>query len=159
MVRRVAFGSVAWRLGAPLLVIAVSSLAWAQSHATAAEKYLFAAANRERREQGLSPLKWNEPLALAARAHAKEMARQNEVSHRLPGEVALPGRASKAGAHFRWLSENIVQSPDAASAHSQFMKSPVHRANLLDADMNAVGIGVVARRGQLFVVEDFAQTK
>lgn len=115
--------------------------------------------NRERRAAGLPPLKWNEPLTIAARAHAKEMARQNTVSHRLPGEAALPGRAAKAGAHFSWLSENIVQSRDAAGAHSQFMKSAAHKANLLDADMNAVGIGVVERHGQLFVVEDFAQRK
>src|SRR4029077_11262418 len=97
--------------------------------------------NRARRPVALPPRKGTEPLAIAARAHAKEMAHQNTVSHRLPGEAALPGRAAKAGAHFSWLSENIVQSRDAAGAHSQFMKSAAHKANLLDADMNAVGIG------------------
>jgi len=140
-------------------MFAISGAAWAQTQATRPERYLFEAANRERRAAGLPPLKWNEPLAIAARAHAKEMAHQNTVSHRLPGEAALPGRAAKAGAHFSWLSENIVQSRDAAGAHSQFMKSAAHKANLLDADMNAVGIGVVERHGQLFVVEDFAQRK
>jgi uncharacterized protein YkwD len=140
-------------------MFAISGAAWAQTQATRPERYLFEAANRERRAAGLPPLKWNEPLTIAARAHAKEMARQNTVSHRLPGEAALPGRAAKAGAHFSWLSENIVQSRDAAGAHSQFMKSAAHKANLLDADMNAVGIGVVERQGQLFVVEDFAQRK
>jgi uncharacterized protein YkwD len=140
-------------------MFAISGAAWAQTQATRPERYLFEAANRERRAAGLAPLKWNEPLTIAARAHAKEMAHQNTVSHRLPGEAALPGRAAKAGAHFSWLSENIVQSRDAAGAHSQFMKSAAHKANLLDADMNAVGIGVVERNGQLFVVEDFAQRK
>jgi uncharacterized protein YkwD len=140
-------------------MLAIAGPARAQTQATPAEKYLFEAANLERKKVGLPPLKWNEPLAIAARAHAKEMARQNTLSHRLPGEAALPGRAAKAGAHFTWLSENVVQSRDAAGAHSQFMKSPAHRANLLDADMNEVGIGVVERHGQLFVVEDFAQRK
>lgn len=140
-------------------MLAIAGPARAQTQATPAEKYLFEAANLERKKVGLPPLKWNEPLATAARAHAKEMARQNTLSHRLPGEAALPGRAAKAGAHFTWLSENVVQSRDAAGAHSQFMKSPAHRANLLDADMNVVGIGVVERHGQLFVVEDFAQRK
>lgn len=140
-------------------MLAIAGPARAQTHATPAEKYLFEAANRERKKAGLPPLKWNEPLAIAARAHAKEMARQNTLSHRLPGEAALPGRAAKAGAHFTWLSENIVQSRDAAGAHSQFMQSPAHRANLLDGDMNTIGIGVVERHGQVFVVEDFAQRK
>src|SRR5689334_6335404 len=153
MVRAGSWGAILFGM------FAISGAAWAQTQATRPERYLFEAANRERRAAGLPPLKWNEPLATAARAHAKEMARQNTVSHRLPGEAALPGRAAKAGAHFSWLSENIVQSRDAAGAHSQFMKSAAHKANLLDADMNAVGIGVVERHGQLFVVEDFAQRK
>ncbi len=140
-------------------VLAIGAPAWGQAHATAAERYLFEAANRERKTAGLHALQWNEPLAMAARAHASQMARHNEVSHRLPGEAALPGRAAKAGAHFTWLSENVVRSPDAAGAHSQFVKSPAHRANLLDADMNVVGIGVFERHGDMFVVEDFAQRK
>jgi uncharacterized protein YkwD len=140
-------------------MLVIPAPARAQTHATPAERYLFAAANRERRAAGLHVLQWNEALATAARAHAKEMARHNEVSHRLPDEASLPGRAAKAGAHFSWLSENVVQSRDAPAAHSQFMKSPAHKANLLDADMNTVGIGVYERHGQLFVVEDFAQRK
>ena len=39
------------------------------------------------------------------------------------------------------------------------MKSPPHRANILDKDMNSVGIGVVEQRGQLFAVEDFSQER
>lgn len=140
-------------------MLAIPAPVLAQARATPAERYLFAAANRERKAAGLRALQWNQPLAMAARAHAREMARHNEVSHRLPGEASLPGRADKAGAHFSWLSENVVQSHDAASAHSRFMKSPAHKANLLDAEMNTVGIGVFELHGELFVVEDFAQRK
>jgi uncharacterized protein YkwD len=50
-----------------------------------------------------------------------------------------------------------VQAAAAAAAHSQFMKSAAHRANILDADMDIASIGAVERNGQLFVVEDFAQ--
>jgi len=39
------------------------------------------------------------------------------------------------------------------------MKSSAHRANILDSDMNSIGIGVAERGGQLFVVEDFARAK
>jgi len=87
------------------------------------------------------------------------MAAQRNVAHTLPGEPSLPGRATHAGAHFSWLSENIVESTDAATAHSQFMNSPTHRANILDSDMDTVGIGIVDRGGSLFVVEDFEKAK
>jgi uncharacterized protein YkwD len=39
------------------------------------------------------------------------------------------------------------------------MKSVNHRANILDADMNSIGVGVAERGGQLFVVEDFADLR
>jgi uncharacterized protein YkwD len=102
---------------------------------------------------------WNEALADAAEKHASEMARQNSVAHTLPGEPSLASRASKAGARFSWISENIVQSASAVGAHEQFMKSPNHRANILDSDMDSIGIGVAERHDQLFVVEDFAKKK
>ncbi len=140
-------------------LLALSTVLWAQPGASAKERKVFEAANRERREQGLPALKWNSALAAAARAHAKEMARHDEVSHRLPGEPSLPSRAARAGAHFTWLSENVVKARSAAEAHTQFVKSPAHRANLLDRDMNLVGIGAVERGGQWFVVQDFAQKK
>lgn len=87
------------------------------------------------------------------------MARQDSVSHTLPGEPSLASRATKAGARFSWISENIVQSTSVAGAHEQFMKSPNHRANILDGDMDSVGIGIAERHGQVFVVEDFAKIK
>jgi hypothetical protein len=48
-----------------------------------------------------------EALANAARKHAQLMAEKGIVSHQLPGEPNLPSRAKAAGAHFRWISENI----------------------------------------------------
>jgi hypothetical protein len=35
------------------------------------------------------------------------------------------------------------------------MHSPSHRRNILDPQMNALGVGVVERRGTLYAVEDF----
>ncbi len=39
------------------------------------------------------------------------------------------------------------------------MQSHNHRANILDPDMNSIGIGIVESQGQLFTVEDFAQLR
>src|SRR6266849_2979827 len=61
----------------------------AQQKPTGAEQALFDSANRERIAQGLSPLKWDNTLALAARKHALLMAQKNYLSHQFPGEPAL----------------------------------------------------------------------
>lgn len=147
-------------LGAVLIAAqAFAGVSRAQT-TSAAERILFQSVNRERRAAGLPMLRWDDALASAARQHAGVMASQRSVAHTLPGEPSLPGRATQAGAHFSWLSENIVEASDAVTAHTQFMNSPTHRANILDSDMDTVGIGIVAdRSGRLYVVEDFEKAK
>jgi uncharacterized protein YkwD len=129
----------------------------AQSPAVLTERNLFSAVNQARRSQGLAPLRWDESLAAAARRHAAVMAEHRSAQHDFGGEPALSARVRQAGAHFSWLSENVTQGPTSEFIHTQFMHSPSHRANILDMDMNSIGIGVVEQRGQLFAVEDFAQ--
>jgi len=104
-------------------------------------------------------LKWDGSLARAAQQHATAMARQNTLSHQFSSEPSLPARAAHAGVYFISLSENVAQGPDAANISDQWAKSPQHRQNLLDPDMNVIGIGVVERNGELFAVEDFAKIK
>lgn len=115
-------------------------------------------ANRDRAARGLPPLKWSEALAEAAHQHAVRMAQQNALSHQFPGEPALADRASRAGARFSSLAENVALGPSAESIHQQWMYSPPHRANLLDPDLDSVGIAVEDRDGTLFAVEDFSAT-
>jgi hypothetical protein len=117
---------------------------------------LFESANHERAAQGLAPLKWSATLATAARQHALRMAAQNTLSHQLPGEPAMVDRASQAGARFSSLAENVAEGPSAESIHQKWMSSPPHRANLLDAQLDSVGIAAAERDGVLFAVEDFS---
>ena len=119
--------------------------AYGQTSTLRAERDLFASVNQARRAQGLPQLRWDEALATAA--------------HGFEGEPSLSARVKQAGVHFSWLSENVVQGPSPEFIHAQFMKSPPHRANVLDKDMDSVGIGVVEQRGQLFAVEDFSQER
>ena len=131
----------------------------AQSKAASPERELFNATNRERLAHGLPALQWNDALAVAARKHANEMASKDTLSHQFPGEPSLPGRVKQAGAHFVWFSENVALGPNTSIIHTEFVKSPPHRANILDTDMNVMGIGIVERNGQLFAVEDFSKAK
>jgi len=152
------------RLGTRLAAVGMVGimLCWAAYGETIelrAERDLLASVNQARRAQGLSPLRWDESLAAAARRHAEVMAERGTAQHGFEGEPSLSVRVKQAGAHFAWLSENVTQGPTPDFVHTQFIKSPPHRANILDRDMDSVGIGVVERGGQLFVVEDFSQAR
>jgi len=87
------------------------------------------------------------------------MAAQRSLSHGFPGELSLPSRARRAGARFSWLSENVAAGPNTENISEQWMESPNHRANLLDADMDTIGAGVAERNGVIFAVADFSKAK
>jgi Cysteine-rich secretory protein family len=136
--------------------ILVFSLAAARAQEPGLAQALFESANQARAAQGLAALKWSATVAAAARQHALRMAARNMLSHQLPGEPGMADRASQAGARFSALAENVAEGPSARSIHEQWMNSPPHRANLLDAQLDTVGIGVAERNGVLFAVEDFS---
>jgi uncharacterized protein YkwD len=132
---------------------------YGQTPTLRAERELFGSINQVRQAQGLPQLRWDESLATAARRHAEVMAEHGSAQHVFAGEPSLSARVKQAGAHFSWLSENVNQGPSTDFIHVQFMKSPPHRANVLDRDMDSIGVGVVSLGGQLFVVEDFSQAR
>ncbi len=133
--------------------------AYSQTPVLRAERELFASVNQARRAQGLAPLRWDQSLATAARRHAGVMAEHGSAQHGFEGEPGLSARVKQAGARFGWLAENVAQGPTPEFIHVQLMKSPPHRANILDRDMDSIGIGMVEQRGQLFVVEDISQAR
>jgi uncharacterized protein YkwD len=147
------------RLLAALVTVMLCWCAYGQTLVIRAERELFASVNDARLAQGLAPLQWNESLAAAARRHAEIMADHGTAQHGFEGEPSLSARVKLAGVHFAWLSENVTQGPTPVFIHTQFMHSPSHRANILDRDMDSIGIGIVERGGQLFAVEDFSQVR
>jgi hypothetical protein len=86
------------------------------------------------------------------------MAAHEAISHQFPDEPALAQRAASAGLAFSLVSENVAEAPSAVEIHQMWMNSEHHRENLLDPAVDAVGIRVIARNGQLYAVEDFAKT-
>jgi hypothetical protein len=150
------------RAAAALLAVLVVLPASLRAQARApgplgAERVLFEAANRERAERKLPALRWDDALARAAREHAALMARVGAISHQFPGEPGLSQRVTQAGVRFTLVAENVGEAPDVDELHSLWMKSPGHRANLLEPRSNAAGIAVVRRKGQYFGVQDFAR--
>jgi uncharacterized protein YkwD len=125
---------------------------------TIAEQYLLAAANEARANQGLSPLHLDPVLTEASVAHAREMANHEDISHQFNDEPDLAERGASAGAHFSLISENVGEAPSSVIIHDLWMHSAGHRANLLDPNVDSIGIAVIARDNQLYAVEDFAST-
>ncbi len=118
---------------------------------------LFAQANQSRVEQGAGPLKWDAGLAAAALAHCRRMAAEGEIAHRYGGEADLADRAGQAGAHFSLIEENIALGSYAEQIHAGWMHSPGHRANLLNPNVDHVGIAVVRANGVYYAVADYAR--
>ena len=130
--------------------------AYAQDDTGAAAHRIFELTNRDRVTRGLRPLHWNESLAAAAQAHAERMAGERSLEHEYAGEGNVAARAAQAGAHFQAIAENIATAYSPDAIEEAWMHSTPHRTNILDPQMNALGVGVVSRGGNLFAVEDFA---
>ena len=148
--------SRAWSSSLLLVASAFPLQSQSLSMPTVAERFLLAAANQDRAARGLSQLHFDARLASAARQHAFEMARRRGISHKFPGEQDLAARAGEAGVHFSLVTENVAEAPDSSEIHELWMKSEGHRANLLDPNVDAVGIAVVELQGEYYAVEDFA---
>lgn len=116
---------------------------------------LLALVNRSRAEAGLKSLQWDNRLADAANEHAQLMSAKGELSHQFPGEPDLANRLIPK-LRLDQAGENVFYDASLKSAHEAFMKSPNHRANLLNPAYDSIGIGIVELAGLLFIVEDFA---
>ncbi len=118
---------------------------------------LFAMANATRAQQGQGRLEWDETLAAAAMKHCLRMAAEGPISHRYSGEPDLTERAGLAGAHFSLIEENIAVGPYPGKIHQEWLESQGHRENLLNPQIDRIGVAVVAAQGVLFAVADYAR--
>jgi uncharacterized protein YkwD len=124
-----------------------------------AERELLKMANADRTRAGLPPLKMDEGLVQAARAHAAKMASQNKLSHQFSGEPSLTDRISATSTlHLARAGENVALATTAEDAHDALMSSPPHRENLLNASYNVAGFGVFRSGNRLYVAQDFGRS-
>ncbi|HYK37434.1 CAP domain-containing protein [Alloacidobacterium sp.] len=137
------------------LLLLTATATRAQQFPNDQQQKLLELTNQARIEQGLPPLHWDPSLAAAAQAHAQKMFDQHSLSHQLPGEPDLQARAAEAGAHFREIAENVAMGNGAEGVQKEWMKSPPHRANILDPRLTNIGIGVVEHAGYWYAVVDF----
>ena len=146
---------------ATIIVLCIVSTSYAAPAPAArpsnsAEQMLYDAVNRERASLGLRQLQWDTALANAARLHTTLLADHDALSHRFAGEADLQTRLRMAGATFRLVAENVAQAPDVSTLHISWMNSPPHRANILDPQVDSIGIAIERRGEEYFATQDFA---
>lgn len=132
--------------------------------AATAERRLYELIGNERRRLGLPELATDTKLAQVARAHDRDMQRTGFVGHVSPTTGNASDRLRKAGIPATRLLENVARAYSVEDAHSGLMASPGHRRNILDPDVQSLGIGVVVRdlgddTVELYVTELFTSTK
>jgi uncharacterized protein YkwD len=103
--------------------------------------------NLERSRRELEPLRSAVRLRDAATHHSADMVRRGYFGHLTPGGAGLAARLARVGLRPAAAAENIAWGlgaySTALSIVDGWMRSPVHRANILSRRYTFVGIGVV----------------
>lgn len=103
-----------------------------------------AAINAYRREKGLKPLRLNVELTNAAKAHSRDLAKWDRISH-FGSDGSNPGdRVKREGYNARLAAENVGTGQ---ATFDEVMKgwkaSPGHNKNLLLPDAQHIGVALV----------------
>ncbi|MET9603400.1 CAP domain-containing protein [Streptomyces sp. NPDC006459] len=114
--------------------------------ATVAVQRILELVNEERAKAGLSPMKLNPLLSRAAQGHSDSMARTGIYDHRESDGSGPGDRIRRAGySSMSMWAENIHHRKDSPEViMADWMKSADHRRNILDRNLNEIGIGVDA---------------
>jgi hypothetical protein len=98
--------------------------------------------NQERAKNGLAPLKGNAELNYAADKYAEVMAQRHVLSHTGPDGSTPRDRAKAVGFEAQTIGENIaVGQKTPEQVVDAWMKSPGHRANILNPRYTEIGVG------------------
>ena len=119
-----------------------------------AEQFMLTLINEERAQAGLNPLSFNGDLNESAEDHSDWMLDSGQFSHRGEGGSDVQERAVEAGyalegnwaigENIGWQSERGAPGieDDVRDIHESLMNSPGHRANILSANYDEIGIGI-----------------
>lgn len=109
----------------------------------AAEREMLALINHDRARHNLAPVVADPRLAEVARAHSRDMAEHDHVSHVSPRTGTTMDRVLRAGLRPALVMENVGRGYSAEEAETGFLASPGHRSNILDRRVRRVGVGIV----------------
>lgn len=113
------------------------------SDLTADEKEMIQLLNKERANNGLSPLQVDMKLENVARVKAQDLVKNNYFNHNSP-TYGTPFQMMKSfGINYRSAAENLAQNWTVAAGHKMLMDSSGHRANILNPSYEYVAIAIV----------------
>lgn len=100
--------------------------------------------NQSRLSYGESPLIRNAQLDQAARMKAEDMSAKQYFSHNSPQGVTPWYWFKKVGYQFLYAGENLaINFNDSHSVQEAWLRSPSHRANILNVDFTEIGLAAV----------------
>lgn len=99
--------------------------------------------NQERVKRGLTALKGDPEIAVVARKHSADMFARGYFSHYTPEGVDPFTRMKKGHVRFLTAGENLALAQTLTIAHNGLMKSPGHRANILNPAFGRLGISIL----------------
>ena len=106
--------------------------------------------NSDRRAAGLHGLSTQADAQRKAQAWAEKLARENKLYHsNLPDGIKV-----------KWCSigENVGYGPSVPTIEDAYMKSPGHKANILNTKWNGAGVGYAMNGNRVYTVQVFIKT-
>ena len=99
--------------------------------------------NAERAKAGCGPLEVNATLTAVAQAHSQDMATNNYFDHNSQDGRTPFDRMTAAGYRYSTAAENIAAGQRTPQdVMTAWMNSPGHRANIMNCDAKAIGVGM-----------------
>lgn len=123
------------------------------------EKVIYHLINGARVSHGIQPLVWSEKSRTTAYSHSKDMAINNYFAHDSLNGDSSKERMIKGGIAGSYYAENIAagyQNP--FEIHSALMHSSGHRKNILNTQVDHLGVGVyylATSKYKYYITEDF----
>lgn len=97
--------------------------------------------NDERASNGCDPVHVDDRLTAAAQEHSQDMSDRDYMAHENPDGEGPGERANRHG-YGAWGAENVAKGQQSAEqVMNAWMNSPGHRANILNCDLEAIGVG------------------
>ncbi len=124
------------------------------------EQQVIEVTNSVRQALGLHPLLDDEKLSQAAQAKAEDMVKQKYFGHQAPTGEMFSAFIDRSGYMYRQAGENVaMQHTTIDSLMNAWLLSPSHKANIVNANYNDIGIGIaygtIEGREGWFVVQLF----
>jgi len=134
----------------------------------AAKSYMLGLINSERRQAGAAPLTLDRALTLIAQGRSEDMIARHYFAHQIPGGGIVFDILDRQRVPYQMAGENLALNNDidvmpltrtVDRTNADLMRSPEHRANLLQPTYARIGLGMAFDRsnGRMIVTQVFVQ--